>query len=62
MSVKALIRKPCRRAERTESSKGGISKTYVRKREGKREGMEGERKGEETIITSADMEDGESVS
>lgn len=64
MSVKALIRKPCRRAERTESSKGGISKTYVRKREGKGEGrrMEGEREGEETIITSADMEDGESVS
>lgn len=44
---------------------GGISKMYEEKeKEGdKGEGMEGERKGEETetIITSVDMEDGESV-
>lgn len=62
VSIEALIRKLCCRAERTESSKGGISKTYMRKREGKGEGMEGKRKGEETIITSSDMEDRESVS
>lgn len=46
MSVKALIRKPCRRAERAESSKGGISKTYMRKREGKGEGRRNGRREE----------------
>lgn len=31
VSGKALVRKPCCRAERTESSKRGISKTYEEK-------------------------------
>lgn len=67
VSGKVLSGKPCCGAERTESSKGewGISKIYEEKEkeEDKGEGMEGERKGEETetIITSVDVEDGVSV-